>query len=470
MSDAAVRDTDGRYGRVIVGIAFVILGVTGGLSFYSMSAYIDALVSERGFSLAVASAGPTFSSVSSGLGGLLTARLLKKVATRRLLVVGAAGLGLSLAGIGLSQSAWQLWLCFAFSGFMGAMASGIPISALVARWFPTGPAKPLTIAMTGMALGGAIIPPAVLGVLGAFGLATGSMVLGGTLIVLVWSAAVFVKEPPASLQEAGKAVSPTVARASVRDPLFLALFGGMFCLFLSQVATSNHLVRLAKENDTHAAAMAVTVLAIGALSGRLAGIPLLPAVGLRRIAVSVALTQAAGQFVLSGAYHAWSMLLGAFLLGWAMGNVAILQSLFAIEAYGLVEYPRMFARLNLAAPIGGGLGPLIVALLHGSFDGYRWALIVMGVISTIGGIVLFSTRVDTDSRMGRSGDRQPRDGGSRRERIGIARLGGGRRADGARGGARRGSRASRGLPDTGRRSARGSGVRHADEKADALTK
>lgn len=407
MSDVAVRGTDARYGRVIVGLAFAILGITGGLSFYSMSAYIDALVDERGFSLAVASAGPTFSAISSGLGGLLTARLLKTVSTRALLVVGAAGLGLALAGIGASHTSWQLWICFALSGVFGSMASGIPVSALVARWFPTGPARPLTIAMTGMALGGAIIPPAVLGVLGAFGLTKGSIVLGASLIALVWASAAFIKEPPAALQEAAKAAQPHVARASVRDRLFLMIFGGMFCLFLSQVATTNHLVRLAKENDTHAAALAVSILAVGAVIGRLAGIPLMPAVGLGRIAVSVALTQAVAQLVLSGAFHMWSMLLGSFLLGFAMGNVAILQSLLAIEAYGLMEYPRMFARLNLAAPIGSGLGPLIVALLHGGFDGYRWALVVMGAVSAIGGIVLFSTGIDSESRMGSARTRAP---------------------------------------------------------------
>lgn len=417
MSDA-VRDTDERYGRVIVGLAFCILGVAVGLSFYSMSAYIDALVSDRGFSLAVASAGPTFSSVFGGVGGLITARLLKTISTRVLLCVGAAGVGLTLAGIGSAQNVWQLWICFALSGFFGSMASGIPVSTLVARWFPTAPAKPLTIAMTGMALGGAIIPPAVLGVIGAFGLPKGSLILGLTLIALLWSAAIFIKEPPISLQEAARKVAPKATRASVRDPLFAMLFGGMFFLFLSQIATSNHLVRLAKENNTHAAVLAVTTLAIGALIGRLAGIPLMPAVGLRRIAVSVALTQAAGQFVLSGAYHAWSMLLGSFLIGFAMGNVAILQSLFAIEAYGLVEYPRMFARMSLAGPIGGGLGPLVVALLHGSFGGYRWALVTMGAMSIIGGMILFSTGIDTQSKLNRGGATKA---AQRREEIDAAR-------------------------------------------------
>jgi MFS family permease len=401
MSGTAVRPgPDERYGRVIISVAFAIMGVTGGLTFYAMSAYINALVSDRGFSLAVASAGPTWSAAFGGLGGLATAKLMKTVSTRTLLAIGTIGLGISTAGIGASHSVWQLWLAFALSGWFGAMASGIPVSALVARWFPAAPARPLTIAMTGLAVGGAIIPPVVLGVISAFGLTKGSVVLGLGLILIVGTANVFVKEPPASLAADTNKLTAQAGRASVRDKLFVMLFVGMLCLFLSQVATTAHMVRLAKENGTGGAALAVSVLALGVFAGRIAGIPLLPAVGLKRIAVGVALTQAAAQFVLSGAHSEWQLFLGTFLLGVAMGNVAILQSLFAIEAYGLDEYPRMFSRINLAAPLGSGIGPLIVALLHGSLNGYRWPLILMGLISAVGGIVLFSTGIDSQSKMG----------------------------------------------------------------------
>jgi MFS family permease len=409
MSQIATRaDPDARYGRVIVGVAFTIMGVTGGLTFYAMSAYIDALVSDRGFSLAVAAAGPTWSAAFGGLGGLATARLMRSVRTRTLLGIGTVGLGVSTAGIGASHAVWQLWLAFALSGWFGAMASGVPVSALVARWFPSAPARPLTIAMTGLAVGGAVIPPAVLGVLGAFGLTAGSVILGLGLIVIVGAANIFVKEPPESLAASADVRTPQAGRASVRDRLFVMLFLGLLCLFLSQVATTAHMVRLANENGTGGAALAVSVLALGVLGGRLAGIPLMPAVGLKRLAVAVAVAQAAAQLVLSGAHTEWALFLGTFLLGVAMGNVAILQSLFAIEAYGLDEYPRMFSRINLAAPLGSGVGPLIVALLHGSSGGYRAPLMLMGIISAIGGVILFATGIDSDSALGplpRGGDR-----------------------------------------------------------------
>lgn len=404
-----------RYGWVIVASAFVIMGITGGLTFYAMSAFINALVDDRGFSLAVASAGPTMSSAFGGLGGLFTARLMRRMAVRKILFIGIAGLSVSIALIGASHTVWQLWGAFALSGWFGAMASGIPVSSMVARWFPVAPAKPLVFAMTGMSFGGAVIPPIVLAVISGFGLTTGSMLLAVAMFLFVGAAVCFIKDPPASII-AGGAAKAQASSSSLMSKVFVLLMAGMLCLFMSQIATTMHMIRLANENNTGGAAMAATVLAIGSFAGRLGGIPLLPAIGLRTMAVAVALTQGAAQFVLSGAYSEAHLFVGMFLLGLAMGNVAILSSLFIIEAYGLSDYPRMMARIQLAGPIGSGIGPIMVALLHGATGGYRVPMIVMGVISLIGGVALFATGIDSASRLR---DRRNRRKGIAPQEIGI---------------------------------------------------
>ncbi|MEV8548002.1 MFS transporter [Streptomyces sp. NPDC051572] len=385
-----------RYGWVVVGLAFAVLSLVGGLTFYAMSAYINALVTERGFSLQVASAGPTMSAVFGGCGGLATARLMRTVSTRLIMAVGALGLGVSVFGIGSSHAIWQLWGAFALSGWFSAMTSVIPVSSLVARWFPDAPARPLTLAMTGLSVGGAVVPPAVLAVLGAYGLTVGSAILGGAVVVLVTIAVAFVKEPPE--HRTAVATGPVAGtRPSLTDRRFVLLFLGMTCLFLSQVATTAHLVRLAEENGIGGAALAVSILALGSFSGRIVGMPLLPRIGLRRLAVGVGLVQAAGQAVLSLSHAQVELFAGTYLLGLAMGNVSILQSLFTIEAYGLDAYPWVLSRLSLADPIGAGLGPLLVGLLHGWSDGYRWPLVTMGALSVLGAFGLFFTGVDTSS-------------------------------------------------------------------------
>lgn len=385
-----------RTGWSVVAAAFVILGISSGITFYSMSAFINGLVDERGFSLAVASAGPTMSSAAGAAGGLFTAWLMRRMTVRPILLIGAAGMGLSIMLIGASHQVWQLWGAFALSGWFGAMASGIPVTALVARWFPIAPARPLVLAQTGMSVGGALLPPLVLSVVNGWGLTAGGLLLGMIMFVVLAAAAVFMREPHAELV-AKAAAAANAVKMSMLSPLFLTLVAGMLCLFTSQIATTMHVVRLAEENGTGGAAMAASVLAIGTFLSRLSGIALLPMIGLRAMTVFVAVTQAAGQFVMSGAYSEAQLFAGMFLLGVAMGNVSILSSLFIIEAYGLSDYPRLMSRMQLAWPIGSGVGPLLVGLLHGFTGGYTVPLIVMGVLSLVGGVALFSTGVDSAS-------------------------------------------------------------------------
>lgn len=401
----ARSDRIGRIGRpsgwAVVGAAFAILGISSGITFYSMSAFINGLVDQRGFSLAVASAGPTMSSAFGAVGGLFTAWLMRRMTVRVIVLIGAAGMGLSMALIGASHAVWQLWGAFAVSGWFGAMASGIPVTALVARWFPIAPARPLVLAQTGMSVGGALLPPLVLSVVNGWGLTAGGLVLGASMLAVLAGAALFLREPPASA-DAQASISRDQPRVSVLSRLFLMMTGGMLCLFVSQIGTTFHVVRLAEENHTGGAATAASVLAIGTFLSRVGGIPLLPVIGLRTMAVSVALVQAAAQFVLAGAYSQTQLFIGMFLLGVAMGNVSILSSLFLIEAYGLGDYPRLMARMQLAWPIGLGAGPLLVGLLHGLGGGYPLPLTVMGAVSLLGGISLFSTGVDSaSSRRGR---------------------------------------------------------------------
>lgn len=381
----------------VVGSSFVILSLIGGLTFYSMSAYIDALVRDRGFSLQIASAGPTMSAVFGGIGGLATARLMISWPTRAIMAVGGLGLAASIAGIGTSASIWQLWLSFAAMGLFSSMCSVIPVSSLVARCFPASPAGPLTYAMTGLAVGGAAIPPIVLTVLGGLGLARGSVVLGATLIAVVGLALLVLEEPPRSPRATStSAVGPVLhERPSLRDKRFVLIFIGMLCMFMSQVGTSAHIVRLPADSGIGGASAVLSLLAVGSICGRLLGIPVLPRVGLRALAVGVGLVQAVAQLVLAAWTTEPGLFVGTYLLGLAMGNVGILQSLFAIEAFGLPTYPWIFARINLADPLGAGLGPLTVALMYGWFEGYRWPLVVMGVASVVGAASLFAVGVDT---------------------------------------------------------------------------
>lgn len=389
------RIRNARTGWTMVGAVFVILATLNGLTFYSMSAYIDALVDERGMSLTLASSGPTVSSIAGGAAGLLVARLMQTVRIRTLMMVGALGTACGLVAIGYSTSPWQLWISFAIFGGFATATSANPGSTLVARWFPDSPARPLAIAMTGLSAGGAFVPPISLGLIDAYGIASASRIIAVSVLVIVVLVAVVVREAPAPLPRAaapGEA-EPTSATASGRP--FYCMFFGFGVLMLSQLGSGTHLVRLARETGIGSAALAVSVMAMCSFGGRLASIPVLARLGLRRFTIAVGSFQVLALLVLAHADSVFLLVLGAGMLGATVGNIIFLSSLYCIEAYGLVDYPRMFARVNLSSPLGAGAGPLVVGVLAAALGGYGATLSLMACVSAVGTALLVASGVDS---------------------------------------------------------------------------
>jgi MFS family permease len=75
------------------------------------------------------------------------------------IIVAACGGTLALGSIGFLREPWQL---FAFYMFFGACYGGcglIPTTTIVTRWFETKRALAMSIASTGLSLGGMILTP-----------------------------------------------------------------------------------------------------------------------------------------------------------------------------------------------------------------------------------------------------------------------------------------------------------------------
>lgn len=396
-----------RTGWTMVVAVFVILMTLNGLTFYSMSAYIDALVDERGMSLTLASSGPAVSSLVSGASGLVVARLIGVVPIRVLLVIGALGTACGLTAIGLSTRPWQLWASFALFGASSAWTSAGPCSALVSRWFPDSPAKPLAIAMTGLSAGGAFVPPIALALIDSHGVAAASRTIAIAVLIIVGLIAVILREAPAPPPKRAADGSTAQARASFGDRTFTCLFVGFGVIMLAQLGTGTHLVRLAREGGISSAALAVSTMALCSFGGRLGSIPILAAVGLRRFTIGLGALQVCALTTLATAGSELQLVLGAGMLGATTGNFIFLGSLYCIEAYGVADYPRMFARVNLSSPLGSGAGPLVIGIMATALGGYGLTLALMAIVSAIGTSCVVASGVDS-ARRGPRGRRSQR--------------------------------------------------------------
>ena len=144
--------------RVVAG-CFLVLCVSSGLSFYGLAVYLNAFSNEQGWSLASISLATTVFFVVGGIVGLWIARIIAKRDVRVVLVLGGVLGGLALAVLGQVQERWQLYAVYAVFAVGFSAAGLIPVTTVVTRWYHVRRSVALSVASTGLSVGGIVLTP-----------------------------------------------------------------------------------------------------------------------------------------------------------------------------------------------------------------------------------------------------------------------------------------------------------------------
>ena len=137
------------------GFVFVIMTFASGLGFYNISVILSALTREQGFSVSLMSAATAVFFIVSGFAGMGISRLITRFDIRLTIITGA--------------QLWRRarWCCWPIAQRFGRSlwftrcsalvlpaAIWCPGATLISRWFERGRAKALSIASTGLSMGG----------------------------------------------------------------------------------------------------------------------------------------------------------------------------------------------------------------------------------------------------------------------------------------------------------------------------
>ena len=300
------------YGWYIVAGVFVITMTTSGLAFYNLSILLAAFVAERGFPVSLASSATATFFIASGIGGVISGRLVERIDARFVIATGATVGALALASVGSLRELWQLYAFHVVFGLCHGASGLVPLTTLVARWFSARRALAFSIASTGLSFGGIAVAPLVallierLGLAGAapwMGLALCLGTLPVTLIVLRPRPAAMGLEPDGAVPADGAPIAPQPAVAfgeARRSRYFFAVSVAYLFLLGAQVGAIAHFYRLASTRTGVAtAALALSVLAGSSTVGRLLGGWLMLWIPSRPFALVLMVMQAAGLAVLA---------------------------------------------------------------------------------------------------------------------------------------------------------------------------
>lgn len=383
------------YGWKIVFALLGILTFSSGLSFYNHSVYLNALAANPAFDIRTTSFAVSIFFLSGGFAGLMVAKLVQDHDPRLPICLGAVIAGISLCLFPRIQSVWQLYLTYALFGVGFAGSALIPASTLVTRWFKKKRAIALSIASTGLSLGGVVVTPASVLMVSSFGFDTAAPMLGLLYVVgVVPASLMFLRPSPESMGLVIDGVDEDLTSqpkgatnasiSSYEDGLSFKVarkvrfFWGIACayifLMMAQVGGISHQYGLVKEQLNEAeTAIAVAIIPVASIIGRLLGGWLVGHMPIRLFAIVMMAIQAVSLAVLALGLGEIALFVGLALFGSSVGNLLMLQPLLIADAFGLKDYARIFSFCNLLSSWGTAIGPALLGFAY-TFNGNLYSL------------------------------------------------------------------------------------------------
>ncbi|BAN01791.1 MFS transporter [Ilumatobacter coccineus] len=386
--------------RVVAG-CFVVLLVNSGLAFYGLAVYLNAFSNEQGWALGSISFAVTVFFVIGGLIGLWVARLIARFDVRIVITIGALVSGGALALVGQVTSPWQLYVSYAFFAVGYGFAGLVSTTTVVTRWFHLKRGVALSVASTGLSVGGIVITPFAKRFIDDHGLAATTPWLGVLFVVgvvpVTW---LLIRPDPARYGwepdgiRLARGVAPAVATGvpyadAVSSTFYKMVTYGFVLALGSQVGGIQQLVKLVEDRtDERTAQFAITVLAATSVVARLIGGRLVSIVPMTRLTVALAGLQCVALAGIAVSRATVLIFASIVLFGLTIGNLLMLQPLLIAERFGVLDYPKIYGRSQAIAIAGVAGGPLLIGWLYDVFGSYDWPYLIAAMLCGVGTVVI----------------------------------------------------------------------------------
>ena len=384
-------------GWLVLAGLFITMAVTSGLGFYAQGVVLDALVVEQGFSVSVAGAGTGIFFATSGIAGYFAGGLLSKFDVRLVMTVGSLVGAIGLALLGQVRNETQMVIVMIVFGLGFALTSLVPSSTIVTRWFVRKRSVALSIASSGLSLGGIAITPVIATIIDADSLVYWAPRLAVAFLIGMLPAVWFLIHPapePLGLRPDGdrplaQGTAPPAPRGvdfkeAVRSRYFILISVTFIIVMAAQVGAIQHTFKMTKDRiDIETARTTLMVLSGTSVAARILGGIVALKISVTRLTAFLLVVQAVGIAILAVGNTTFMVLLGAVILGTSMGNLLMFHPLLLADAFGIKDYPRIYGMGSLLMILGVGGGPFLVGFLR-DVSSYRDAFGVLTLLAITG--------------------------------------------------------------------------------------
>ena len=381
----SLNSSSSRWSIPFASAAALVVG-NAPVSLYSFGVFITPLEAQFGWDRTTISGAVGLCALCSAISLPIIGFLMDRWGVKTVLLTAICLYGANLAAIGLSNHPVDFVLLTALTGVTGAAQGPIGYVKIISGYFDKRRGLAIGIAMAGIGVGTALVPPYALWLINHFGwrAAYGGLGLG---VVLVAAPAIllYLRDPAASRKDfPGVSTSPPdgllIGQALV-SPLFWTL---AFTVLLVATAVNGCLVHavpllMGRGRSPSAAASVMVWAGLATMAGRLLAGYLVDRFFAPHVAAFFFLLAVGGVYLLAATVHAT---LGIASLGLAAGTEIDLIGYMSSRYFGLRKFGQLYGYLFAVFTIGSGLGPFLMGAAYGRSHSYDAALIGSGVMLT----------------------------------------------------------------------------------------
>ena len=388
-----VNQSTAPYAWVITAACFWMATLAWGTVFYGNTFFVPALQNEHGWSAAtVSSAIALFFWLAIPV-TLVFGWIADTFGTRLAVAYSGLAIGGGVAAMGQLTEPWQLYLAYALIATGYPLMATPAISASLVPWFGPKMGLPLSLALTGASLGGAVSVPLMVWASATYGFSAATLAVGLLVACTIVPLGLFVLRRPSDAQRPPSAAIETsfTPWQALKTSRFwrIAIAGGLG--LGAQVGYLSHQLAIGSDvASTEHAAYAVSLgVACGAV-GRLVTGFLSTRVAVKWLAAATYAMQGAGIAVLSFAQVAFDLYLGAVIAGFVIGNIVMLPPLLLREAFGPAAYGRLYGFANIAFYTMAGVGSALAGALRDLTGAYTLALFIFVLFDAVAALIVSS--------------------------------------------------------------------------------
>jgi len=341
--------------------------------------------------------------------------IIDRVGVRALMMTGLFILSATFYFYAKSDSLFDMYIIHIFQGMVLSMSGMVINVILISKWFNDNRGLAIGVLLAGTSVGNGLFPQINTYLLTISDGDWRQVMMWLALIPLAYIPVIFafIKEKPEDLKiEENNYTGDEVKTANIQTGFtleqtlssanfwFLSVMA--FCTFYSILAMIGHVFLMldGEGYSPQVSATGVSIIFIGGFIGKVISGKLAEMIGRKKVLVGgVAMMLLGSVLLVSAIFYKNPLLIwiGLSLYGTGWGGLYTLIQLLVADLFGLVAIGKIMGVINIIDTIGGGLGPIITAVIYDSTQNYLTPFLVICGLLTVALVSSSMLKIDDNA-------------------------------------------------------------------------